>query len=474
MTHSTIPASRQLCLLVVSTLLTGCATGIDGLAIDDNPASTISPIVQWTTAQEGSSTVEFRGDDGVWMRIGDATPTTDHRVAIAGMQANRSYTVRSVTELEDGEVWTSEEMDWDTGGLPFEWMVNTVDVNDPTAHQGWTLANVATGIFGPAVVVMLDMSGEPVWYAQCGEEDGRADIEATWVDGERVLIGPGMAGGDPIVEVDLSGEVHWEGPEQPPLDTGSFLDLVGDGVMHHTLTKLDDGSYLTTQFDYRDEVIGDEIRRFDADHNVLWSWNAFDHIELDEETLGMLGEWTHVNSLIADDDQGVVYANSWNLDRFWQIDQATGEVLLTIGAGGDLAPDPTAEFPWFEGAHSLERLDDGSWLLYDNGAHGRGWSRLVQYELDFEARSSKVVWEYPGELTDDHWYNYSWGDVDVLPNGNLLMQAGNGVQGYDPTRLVEVTRDGEILWQMWWHDSEAMTTGSFAFHRIEALAVAVE
>ena len=450
----------------------GCGEALSELQIQPNPACDISCIVSWSTAQPGTSAVEFRDDDGHGWIVEDDGQTTDHEVIVVGMHADERYTLQAVSVLEDGGELRAEAQVFETGSLPEAWYAGEVDVFDEAqVAPGWTLANLASGIFSPTIVVMVDLEGEPVWYMQYGEDDGRADIQASFVDGEHVLIGPGVAGGMPIVEVDLAGRVVWEGPSQPVLDDDNLQDLLADGVMHHALYKLPDGGYLTPVFEFQQDVIGDEIWQLDADGQPVWTWNTFDHLEIDLDKIGLLAEWTHANSMALDEDADALYVNSWNLDQVWKIDRASGDVVWTLGPGGDFAPDADAAYPWFEGAHSVELLGPGQLLLYDNGAHGRSFSRLIELHLDEAAMTSEIVWEYPGELAVDDWYNYSWGDVDVLPDGHLLMNAGNGAQGYSPTRIVELTRDGEIVWQMWWPDGDQHDArGSFQAERMPALA----
>jgi len=452
----------------------GCAQTqvLDDLTVDPNPTCSISCVARWTTDEPATSWVHFGEGDDPTHRIGDDATTTDHEVVVVGMHANTRYQLFAVSETEAEEQIVSEPMEFETGALPDERMVGEVDLLDEArVEEGWTLTNLADGIFTPTLVLMLDLEGQPVWFHQHGEVEGRADIEASWGDGGRVLIGPGVADATPIAEVDLLGRVVWEGPEQPDLGSGtSFLDLIADGVMHHTLSRLDEGGYITVVFDYREDVVGDEIWVLDGDGELAWSWNAFDHLEVDPDTLGLLSEWTHLNSFDEDPQRDVLYANSWNLDRVFQIDRDSGDILWEFGPGGDFAADLDAEYPWFEGAHSVEYLGDDRLLLYDNGAHGRGFSRLVEYVLDTDAMSADLVWQYPDGAVEDEWYNYSWGDVDPLPNGNRLMVAGNAPQGYDHSRIAEVTPDGELVWQLWWFMDEDEAVGSFHAQRIPALA----
>lgn len=462
-------------MLALLTTSLGCVDpadsgGIEDAAVEANPGCAISCVVRWTTSIPATSFVEFGPAGSPTHRIGDAALVTDHEVVVVGMNAGDEVALQAVSTTESGEQWRSEELSFAAGELPYDWMAGEVDIDEPGLRQpGWTLANVCTGVFCPTVVVLLDEAGQPVWF-HVGDEEGRADVEPTWVDGGGVVLGPGVAGGESVVQVDLQGRVTWQGPTQPDLDTGSFLDLIADGLMHHTFHPAKGGGYITALFEVEGDVIGDVIWQFDEGLETTFSWNAFDHMEVDPDTIGLLGEWTHVNSIAVDPDEDVVYVNSWNLDAVFKLSREDGSILWQLGQHGDFAADPTAEYPWFDGAHGLEDLGDDRFLLYDNGGGNRLFSRLVEYQLDTDAMTATLVWEYPGEGTDDDWYNYSWGDVDPLPNGNRLMAAGNGSQGYDRSRLQEVTVARDIAWRMWWPMGDDVTAGSFYVQRIPALA----
>ncbi len=466
-----------LAILILLGLAAGCASvGIDEPEVEENPGCGISCVVRWSTTVPATSAVEFGEDDQLTHRVEDSTLSTEHEVVVVGMRASSFYRLQAVSVTEAEVELRSEDLEFETRALPYPWMAGDVDIDEPDLRQpGWTLSNVCTGVFCPTVIVLLDESGQPVWYHVADDETARADIETTWLGDGRILVGPGVPAGQPVVQVDLLGDVVWSGPSQPDHGgAGTDLDdLLASGVMHHTLQLAEDGRFIAVLFDQQDGVLGDVIWEFDEDLATTWSWNAFDHLEVDPESVGLFNEWTHINSVSIDVREDVLYANSWNLDRVFKIDRADGGILWALGAGGDFTADTTAVHPWFIGAHSIEPLGDDRFLLYDNGGSERSFSRLVEYKVDEVAMSARIVWEYPGPGIEDAWYNLPWGDVDPLPNGNRLMSAGNASQGYDQTRIQEVTRDGDIAWRMWWTLDEEIAVGSFHVQRIPALAVPI-
>lgn len=87
--------------------------------------------------------------------------------------------------------------------------------------------------------------------------------------------------------------------------------------------------------------------------------------------------------------------------------------------------------------HSPVPLPNGNILVFDNEGHGgpSGGSRL----LEFDIKRSMPVWDYAG-TPNNPFYTERTGSLQVLSNGNIL--ATESQKG----RILEVTRDGEVVW----------------------------
>jgi len=353
-------------------------------------------------------------------------------------------------------------------------MAGIVDVHDPArAFPGLTLANVITGnaTNEPLVLVLLGMDGRPVWTFTGPMGSGRGDIQASWVGDRHILVGGGFEAGVRPFLMDLQGSLLWEGPEQPGGD-GPVPDLLVEGTMHHVFQPVYDGTFVVLENTIRDNVIGDRIRHFDKMLKPLWIWDAFEHLP-DPRTVA-LGQWLHSNSVVLEPATDHVLLSCMALGRIFKLSRPDGQVLWALGEGGDFQADPDAKHPWFYGGHGLKRLPDGHLLFYDNGTVKRGFSRVVEYALDEEARTATIAWEYPGTFTGETWFNGAMGDVDPLPNGNVLIAAGNGVQHQSPSRLMEVARDGTRVWQMWWYNSPNLRAGCYQVERIPPLSLPLD
>jgi hypothetical protein len=419
---------------------------------------TLVAIVSWTSNVEATPSVRI-GQDGVFTHeVGYGHVGTEHEVIVVGMRPEQAYELQPVTTTAGGQRVVGEALDFTTGAVPDPWRPMNIDLYDASrAFDGWTLYNIATSFTTPAFSVMVDMAGEPVWYYHAGN-GGRSDLVPKLVDGERVLIGPGVPSGARPLVVDLAGRVLWEGPTQ---DLGFT-----DGGMHHVFEELENGDYLLVEYTANlNGDMGDTLLQYDQDAELVWEWSTFDH--LDDHPA-----WVHTNSVFLNEPAGLIYTNSYQMGMTFEIDKASGEVLWSFGEGGDFSPDPYAIEPYPNHAHAFQILEGGNMLIYDNGDEERGYSRVVEFSLDEDSMSSEIVWQYPGTLAYDPWWCAAWGDVQRLPNGNTLINAGAGTNTPEETvsRIFEVTPEGDTVWRAWLHQDEELELGAYSAERYEPLA----
>lgn len=289
--------------------------------------------------------------------------------------------------------------------------------------DGWVLTAVASGggCFGGTTLAIFDAAGRMRWNFPVPSAD--IDVEVLHV-GDGVLV--------------YGGATNLHGPAALHVWDGEVwaADLPGDNWFHHDAKQLADGRVLTLS-EERDHVgnrnwNGFLVRTWDPatgdTRTVYESQRAVDD--------GLLGPgprdapyeeaedpW-HAN-WVALLDHGAGEKLYVSLCRTWQvlrIDVATGDVDWVFGDDGDLAlidevgqPLPREQFTQCQ--HGLEVSDDGTRLLaYDNGI-GRAASRAVEYAIDAESRVAQRLWQWDGE----GWFEGSLGDVDRLPNGDVLL-----------------------------------------------------
>jgi hypothetical protein len=186
--------------------------------------------------------------------------------------------------------------------------------------------------------------------------------------------------------------------------------------------------------------------------DVVWSWNLFEHVP----PSGTKEELCHANHLQIDEAGGFLYYNCRWVGLI-KIERASGEYDATSLGAGDFTFNPPAS--QFSDAHEPEFGQDGTLMLYDNGGYVMGGgggqdfhSRILEYRLDETNMVANLTWEFPGNFAVDSWYTDDWytpfwGDVDIQPNGNVLVTAGVR-SSTNPTRFFEVTREGEVVWEL--------------------------
>jgi hypothetical protein len=93
-----------------------------------------------------------------------------------------------------------------------------------------------------------------------------------------------------------------------------------------------------------------------------------------------------------------------------------------------------ARGPW-DAQHQPTLLDDGSVLIFDN----RGADGLARV-VEFDVPRGEIAWEYAGPADAPLTSNEA-GSCQRLPNGNTLITES------ERGRAIEVTRDGEVVWE---------------------------
>jgi hypothetical protein len=137
------------------------------------------------------------------------------------------------------------------------------------------------------------------------------------------------------------------------------------------------------------EVLDLIIQEFDADENLIFTWNSADHFSiLDANENSPFVDFTetqidyvHANSIAIDSDTSII-VSSRHMDEITKIDRRTGDIIWRFGGKNNdftFINDTRA----FSHQHSIHRLNNGNILLFDNGnLHTELYSSAVEYEID--------------------------------------------------------------------------------------------
>jgi hypothetical protein len=249
-----------------------------------------------------------------------------------------------------------------------------------------------------------------------------------------------------------------------------------DGPAHHEIVPLADGTFYLLVEDialYRKLYVDfSSIVHYSADGEELGRWSIYEHLENFKRTFDRtsfldtvldgagyegdtgVGDTTGVNDLadFRKKRKRVVYdyfhPNALSIlpdtplgredDRFRQ-----GNLLVCFRNVNQVAilDRETRQVAWVWGEGHLEwphhptMLENGNILIFDNGVE-RGASRVIE----LNPVTLEIEWEY-GTHPGEQFYSYSKGSAQRLPNGNtLICDSDNG-------RALEVTREGETVWE---------------------------
>jgi hypothetical protein len=219
------------------------------------------------------------------------------------------------------------------------------------------------------------------------------------------------------------------------------------------------------------DVIGDMILVLDADLQVVWSWDTFDHLDpnrravLNETCSGGSGcavhylaadanDWTHGNAVEETPDGALLYScrhQDWLFKIDFRDGAGNGDVIWRLGKDGDFTYDSTDPYPWFSHQHDAG-YEPGSLstiTLFDNGntrlAGGAvGTSRGQVIQLDEANRTAHLVLNAGLGVR-----SLALGSAQKLLGGNHHFNAGvifDPLSAVNPTALsLEVDPAGNII-----------------------------
>ena len=483
-------------LLVASLGACGAQSGdpSDGLtpgAADsgDEPAASIvatvaaeadpeRPLVAWVTVTAPSpgrahlvATAEGAPDRETPLFEVGPTPVT---VPFLGLRAATDYRIATDVTLGDGGRAAGDTR-FTPGPLPDDLPAVTVQVaNEDEIEPGIIVFPLSKWEGGPVAgwgyVVGIDEGGVVCFVAH-------TDISSTftWTDDGSVLL---TALTESALQLDPLGRT----------ERSLVLPEVGLESIHHELVRVpgesgdpaaDDAHLLLLSSELRvidgyddgvggtrtHNVVGDvvvetdwsgavhhEVRLFDLldplrttpDFDLpFWQIPPYDDVDTPKD-------WSHGNAILPLDD-GAWMVSLRNQDWLLGLDPETESLLWKMGFEGDFE---LLNGRWFSTQHSPRLLGGDRLLLYDNGANrpGEGFpnSRVVEYAVDWEARTVSQTWEYRGAAP---YYVPAAGDVDPLPGGNLLITDGGVVDAVQSIggvlvphlspRVIELTGEGD-------------------------------
>ncbi len=262
--------------------------------------------------------------------------------------------------------------------------------------------------------------------------------------------------------------------------TNTTYDLGFEG--HHDLEYNVNYNTFFTMSWYATEIDGilygfDVIKEYDWQGNLQWSLDTREFVSPTmwcpfQDSYGEIRDLTHGNTVFYDSEEDVIYYNSRNCNTFWKIDHKTGRILWALGEYGDFQlfdrRGNLREHLFFH-AHSVEKIDVNTFILFDNDMHNQTdptnfRSRILEIVVNETTMTANESWVWAAPV---EYYTDIWGDADRLPNGNRLGTFGTETHPNTDIgpRLVEVTNEGEIVWELSYTTTEDYIYGIYRMER---------
>ncbi len=198
--------------------------------------------------------------------------------------------------------------------------------------------------------------------------------------------------------------------------------------------------------DFAAIVSGFVIQELDANNNVIFQWNTFDHFEITDATedVNLLAHSInpfHCNSLAIGGDGNLLLSSRY-LDEVTKINRQTGEIIWRLGG----ANSANNEFQFindtrtFSHQHCVRRLANGNIILFDNGnLFSPQFTRVTEYELDEINKTATLIWDFANSPVS---FTGAAGSVQRFNDENTLV--GWGVPQGVSLGLTETDLNGDI------------------------------
>jgi hypothetical protein len=389
---------------------------------------------------------------------------------LAGLQPQSDYSVKHIVDTGSGLV-DGPMLTMTTGSTPLSLAAQTVLQPAPTPSPDGILlqATIMTNSLA------TDLNGNPVWYYPGNVTFITRPEPGGYFFG--IVENPAGDQSQQIVrEFDLTGMTVLETNAARVNEQLAAMGMRPISAFHHEARRLPDGKILVlgaveqiltdVQGPGPIDVLGDMIIVLDSNLQVVWAWDAFDHLDVTRlATLNdkcapgscpslfldvTANDWLHGNSVQQTPDGNLLYSarsQDWVIKIDYQTGSGSGEILWRLGKGGDFQINSTDPSPWFSHQHDPQFLTDNTTLtLFDNGnlrnfVDPTATSRGQVIQLDEQNRIANLIVN-----VDMGQFSFALGAAQKLPNGNYHFDVGFLADG--TSLSVEVDPSGNTVYAL--------------------------
>jgi hypothetical protein len=259
------------------------------------------------------------------------------------------------------------------------------------------------------------------------------------------------------------------------LQTGTTRTILeGINIRGHHEFLIEDEYFVTLRRVPEHEGGLDTVVHLDPETgNETWIWSSEPLFPEKVCQLCRDEDWTHGNDVTISLDGQYYFANFRNTDNFVKINRETKELEWICGYNGNFTLFENGvekESLWYH-SHIITEIKPNVFIMFDNDFHNRthldtypgegedpfivnygGRSRLIEITLDESEMTAEITWSYE---PDAEYFSAIFGDIDILPNGNILGVFGTPVHKWTADHeeikepfgasLLEINRDGELI-----------------------------
>jgi len=327
-----------------------------------------------------------------------------------------------------------------------------------------------------------DRDANPIWYYDVGANNYPFTMKLL-PNGHVILTIDGTTISS-LREVDLAGNTIQEmliGDLQNKVKSAGY-DFV-PVAYHHDICVLPNGHLVVLVQTFKNftdlpgypgttQVVGDALIDLDQNWNPVWSWNTFDHLDINRHLYG-LPDWTHSNALVYDPNDGNLLLSmrhqSWVIKVDYANGTGAGDIMWHLGYQGDYAltqngvptTDPSL---WFSFQHfpsivsqsgtqtTLAVWDNGDFRVLDTNGDvcqpGTCYSRALILQYDQSSMVANINWQHVPGL-----YSLWGGSINQLQNTNVEFDLNAPFPGTSApwaSEVQEVTQTSapQIVWKM--------------------------
>lgn len=392
--------------------------------------------------------VSGKGTDGVSIGKSFNDYGYAHELPILGLYQNYLNQVQFVFTNQNGQVRTSQTLSLQTDPIP---------TNPTILIKTNKLGSDYNGIyFISSLRLGFDQMGEVRWCST-PESSSQFSFMRKMANGNMLLVSPDSYS---FTELTMIGQTIKK-------------YSVPNGI-HHDIIELPNGNLLVASNSNNGASIEDLVVELDrASGSIVKSWDLNKILDPKRKALPDTGstDWFHMNSLFYDATDKSIIISGRAQSAVVKIDYASGNLKWIIGnpnfwndsfssylftpvdaSGAKI--DVSGQDFWQYGQHAAERLQNGNILMYDDGDYRNyydnqnvpqtSYSRAVEYSIDEQAKTIKLVWEFNNKKSQFTPYT---GYVQDLSNANRIIAYMGGAFAVGATgpKIVEINKNNQIL-----------------------------